>query len=463
MRKIVSLVMAFAFLSSMALTSGPAAAAQEVGDTVAITDIDGNEIGSVTVEDIIDPFEDMEQNPDAGLRFLSIELTIENTGDDPLPVDPGNMALVDESGIIYSDVAVDRTDNLDSIEASELESGDTLTGALEIGFPEDGEIAQMIWLVGTGQLPFLINNLDPVDTGDPVNLFTVDYAEEAVITVEDVVDGFDDVERGGDAPQGQKHVGVTVTFENISEEPITPVPDSIFLTTDDGVFWAPVLDIERSPESLDDVPDLTDEPIEPGDSVTGFIGFTVSDELAIDFVMYLPDSFRLLRIYDAGNGSTGNDNGGLGPIGRRTPTADGGNGNTNAGDECAGAAEWAELTIESLGAWGEVFTGLDFENPSPDTITAIEDGIDTIRTLAEEQVDSNPPPAAEELNDLITTAYEDSAAALKQLLEAVDTNDTELLTEALTTIGDIGDSFQTGDVADVLAEAEATCPDLEDL
>lgn len=492
MHKLVSLVVALTVLTSMAFSAGLAsaapassdrlspAAAQEVGDSVVINDIDGNEVATASIDDIIDPFEDMEQTPERGLRFLSIELTIENTGDDTLTVSTGNIGVVDDKGIIYTDVEVDRTDNLESLTNTDIEPGDSISGTLEVGFPEDGEIAQIVWLVGTGQLPTLLSNLEPVDERDPITLYTADYTEEAILSADQVVDEFDDVARGVDPQRGNKFVGVTVTIENVGEDPFATDPASIFLGTTNGIFWQSS-PIERSADATDETPDLTTDPIEPGDTVTGFVGFEIPADLEIAYVMYLPDSIRLIHIYDIGSGGSSDsgdetpsaddddkdDNGGLGPIGRKSPTpADDDTGQRtprSSGDECVGAADWQDLTIETLGIWGGVFQGLDLQNPGSDTITQIEDGIAAIRDAADQQENSDPPPAAEELNDLIAQAYADSADALEQILDGIDANDTDAITSAAADIQAIGQSFTSGDVADVLDELKSACPEIDAL
>jgi hypothetical protein len=319
-------------------------------------------------------------------------------------------------------------------------------------------------------LPILVNNLDPVALGDQVTLYNTDYAEEAAVSTEDVIDNFDDLAKGTEPEQGLKFVGVTVTFENTGEEAFTPAPASVFLGTTDGIFWAPESSIDRSADAIDETPDLTDDPIDPGDSVTGFIGFQIPEDLEIAYVMYLPDTSRLIRIYDADTGEngtptaddTGKNNGGLGPIGKMTPTPSD-NGSTNGGDECAGAADWQDVTLETLGAWGGVFRDLDFSTPDAGAASDARDGADTIRDLVDQQRDSNPPPAAENLNDMLVQAYEDSAQALDDIADAIDASDSAAYQDAIQTISDIGNSFTEGDVADSLTELKSTCPEIDQL
>jgi hypothetical protein len=475
--------MTLAFLASMTVSAGIATAApagpsrvalathQEVGDTVSVTDSEGNDIAQVTVENIVDPFDDMEQSPKRGLRFISVELTIENTGKDTLTVTPGNIGVVDDKGVIYVGVDVDRTDTVDPLAATDLKAGKSVSGGLAVGFPKDGEIAQIIWLVGQGMLPVLVNNLDPVSLGDAVTLYSADYAEEASVTTEDVVDNFDDVARGVKPERGLKFVGVTVTFENTGEEAFTPIPGSVFLGTTDGIFWAPEASLKRSAAATDETPDLTDDAIDPGDSVTGFVGFQIPDDREIAYVMYLPDTTRLIRIFDAESSDSGTatdtgdekSDGGLGPLGgkKKTPTPDGTDNGNASGDACAGATDWQDVTLETLGTWSSVFKGIDVS--SPDAAQQARDGADTVRDLVDQQRDSNPPPAAADLNDMITQAYEDSADALDDLADAIDAGDTAAYPEIGQRISDIGASFSEGDVADALSQVKDTCPEIDQL
>ena len=485
MRKLVSLALTLAFVASFSFSAGiataaPAAghlaarsAAQEIGDTITVTDTDGNDVAKATVDDIIDPFEDMQQSPKKGLRFISVEVTIENTGKDTLTVTPGNIGVVDDKGIIYVGVDVDRTDKVDPLVDTDLAPGDSISGGLAVGIPDDGDIAQVVWLVGQGMLPILVNNLDPVALGDQVTLYNTDYAEEAAVSTEDVVDNFDDLAKGTEPQKGLKFVGVTVTFENTGEEAFTPVPASVFLGTTDGIFWAPESSVDRSADAIDQIPDLTDDPIDPGDSVTGFVGFQIPQDLEIAWVMYLPDTSRLIRIYDADTGEsgtptaddTGKNDGGLGPIGKQTPTPSSGSKKTPeaTGNECAGAADWQDVTLETLGAWGGVFRNLDLSTPDAGAASDARDGADTIRDLVTQQRDSNPPPAAENLNDMLVQAFEDSAQALDDIADAIDASDSAAYQDAIQTISDIGNSFTEGDVADTLTELKSTCPEIDQL
>src|SRR5215207_2214138 len=143
-----SFVASLAIILSVALSAGAATAApassprmltgsaQEIGDEVTVNNLDGEEVGVAAVTVIDDPYEDAEQEPERDLRFLSVEVEVENTGEDQLIVDPANIGVVDEAGIIYVDnPEITRSDRTDPLTYTELEPGETISGSLEVGFP----------------------------------------------------------------------------------------------------------------------------------------------------------------------------------------------------------------------------------------------------------------------------------------------------------------------------------------
>ena len=103
MRKPASLLLSLVVLVTMAFSAGLTSAApsptprtatpstQEVGDPVVVTDIDGNEIGSATIDDIVDPFEDMDRlkGYPAALAKLMRAATAKEWKDRPTPIEFG--------------------------------------------------------------------------------------------------------------------------------------------------------------------------------------------------------------------------------------------------------------------------------------------------------------------------------------------------------------------------------------
>jgi hypothetical protein len=498
MRRYLSLITILTMVLSLALHIGLASAAQqntfvkasskhkhqEVGDTISIPDIDGNEIGTVVISDFQENFSDFSERKQSDLQYVSIGLTIENTSKDPIPVEPGNMALVDDQGLIYSDIDVTRDDNADEIESGEVAPRDTLEGYLEIGFPKEREINQLIWVVGQGQLPTLLNNQDPVQAGDAVTLYDQDYNEEATITADKVTIGFDDFAPDLTIQDGYQVIGARVTIENTGTEDFTPDPTSFFIATTDGVFWVPDNSIVRSDKAISKVPDLTNDPIAAGDSVTGFLTYSVLDTETVDYIFYLPDGFRLVRLYDnpdassddstpaAGDDDNGKDGGDLGPLGgKKTPTAADDSDvtpsarktPTPSGDDCAGASDYQDATLANLQAWSDALSSVDFQNIQKADPADISGIADDVRAIARDQKNLDVPPAAEDFNKLLAGSFTDTASALDDLADAVDAGDATGIGTAAKQISDIGASFGEGDVADALTDLKDACPDIDQL
>ncbi|HRA49348.1 MAG TPA: DUF4352 domain-containing protein, partial [Thermomicrobiales bacterium] len=279
MRKLLSLVMMLTLLVSLGFQAGLASAApgsatsphlarsQDIGDPVTISDIDGNKIGTVTVTDFEDNFADFSEKKVEDLQYVSIGLSIENTSDDPIAIEPGNIAVVDDRGLIYTDIVVTRDDNADELESGEIAAGETMDGYIEIGFPIKRNLAQVAWVVGQGQLVTIMNLADPIAEGDAVRLYNKDYTRLGAITTEQVVIGFDDFAKGLKIQKGYTVVAATFTIDNTGDEDLIPDPASFYLATTDGVFWQPDTSIERSDDAIDETPNLTDDAIAADETV----------------------------------------------------------------------------------------------------------------------------------------------------------------------------------------------------
>ena len=470
--------------SAAGLKSGPAISPkwQEVGDPISIPDIDGNEIGTVTLTDMEDDFTDFSEKAQPDLQYISFGLAIENTGDDPIPVEPGNIAVIDDAGLIYSDIDVTRDDDADEIVSTEVEPGDTLEGYVEIGFPADRDLAQFVWVVGQGQLVTILNEADPVEVGDTVTLYNQDYDEEAEITTEDVVFDFDDFDSDLEIQDGYQILGYAVTIENVGEEDLTIDPATFFISATDGVFWTPDSSIVRSDDAIDEIPDLAEigaDPIAPGDSITGYLNFSIFDTQTADNIFYLPDGFRLVRTWDNPDREDGGDstpsaddskedNPDLGPVDsptkeatdddEKTPEAD-----TDSSADCAGALDYQDATLANIDAWSQALTDADFANimsADPDDIRAIADDL---QAVADDQADVDVPPAAEKFNDLLAGSFQDTADAMNDIADGLENTDQAAIGEAASVISEVGSSFSDGPVADALTDLKDACPEIDQL
>src|SRR5215211_7949263 len=132
-----------------------------LGDTVSIVDSEG-ETGSVTVTEVVDPFEEVEpgQTPTEGGRFVMVTLVYENTSDGRFFVEPYGLLLRDENGNLWSATSVSRLEESElvpDITSAQLAPGDRLSGAVVFVAPQGVGLAGIYTSPGSSQLLQLAN------------------------------------------------------------------------------------------------------------------------------------------------------------------------------------------------------------------------------------------------------------------------------------------------------------------
>ncbi|CAA9585482.1 MAG: hypothetical protein AVDCRST_MAG19-4526 [uncultured Thermomicrobiales bacterium] len=141
---------------------------------VVYVDEDGNELARVTVDEIVDPVADAPDGvaPADGERLVLVPLTVENTGEEDLPLDPVTFLLRDEGGFLYGldddlqdalaeDAATPAAGGDDAtespFEAGDLAPGEEREGVIGFAVREEAELAQVIFVPETGRLLILAN------------------------------------------------------------------------------------------------------------------------------------------------------------------------------------------------------------------------------------------------------------------------------------------------------------------
>jgi hypothetical protein len=172
----LALAVAFAVaVAGVAWSASRPAAAQDAtppagdgAEPVAYVDADEQEQALFEVTEVADPADDLPgaDELEAGERAVLVALSVENTGDDPLPLDPATILLRDDDGFLYG-VDADLQDALDAaaatpgadpapeeaaFEAGDLEPGEERAGALAFAVDEDADLSDVLFVPETGRL-----------------------------------------------------------------------------------------------------------------------------------------------------------------------------------------------------------------------------------------------------------------------------------------------------------------------
>lgn len=403
-----------------------------IGDTVVLFDSSGDEAVHVAVTTVNDPDEDVDDGQ-RGFHWVGVEVVFENVGEKAYQPNAYGIQLIDGEGFSYTLGFASRSsedyDARPDLSGNEIAPGDTDSGWL---FFEVINGAEAAWVVlndayGTQQFAVLANLTGAViEDGDAVPFFNSNAEEIGTITVDEIILGFEDVDSSVEPERGFTTVGVNVTIENTGEDAFEPNNYAFYVVDDLGFQYYPAYYF-RDDAGLEAYPDLSVEPVEPGDSVSGIILFDVTSESTVNYVLYTPDYTQLYIIAQPGEGSvvTGDT---VEPV--VVPTSDDStdddtDDNANAGEEtgeCVGVTDWANATGENVSVLNELeaLNGDSIEDIDPEDV---RDAAEAFEDAAAAQEDVDVPAAAEPLNDAILdflNAYADVYTDVADRLEAGD-------------------------------------------
>lgn len=141
---------------TMLAASGESAA---IGDTVDVIGEEGGVVGTMTVEEFIDPLEDVDPSYQAqrGYHHAGAVVTVENSSRRPLSLDPYSLQIIDTDGYLLNSSGVYRGEEADvpNLEYADLAPGDSVTGMATFELFNDAAPAWMIYNSGSSHITFL--------------------------------------------------------------------------------------------------------------------------------------------------------------------------------------------------------------------------------------------------------------------------------------------------------------------
>ncbi|HEY8447263.1 MAG TPA: DUF4352 domain-containing protein [Thermomicrobiales bacterium] len=142
-----------------ASTSGsatPASGDPAIGDRVPFLGQDGVERAALTVESVTDPVEDgsLSVTPAPGTRLIAIELTVTNTGTEPLTINPFDFLLQDDRGFLGTQAALPFAPDAATSGpgSASVAPGESLTGQVVFQIATDARPAHLFYAPEPGRL-----------------------------------------------------------------------------------------------------------------------------------------------------------------------------------------------------------------------------------------------------------------------------------------------------------------------
>jgi hypothetical protein len=312
-RRAKSLTIALAMALMMAVASAPGVAANAgpsaVGVPVTYVDEAGVEQGTVTVDQVLDPFTGYpeDQPPDAGTKFVLVVLSYEGTGDEGIEAYTGGVFLHDTTGATWGYGFPKVPDDFAQPELSNttVGAGSRISGYIGYVVPEDRVIDGVLVSAVVGGSVLLI----PADLGLPTpkvgdTVAMTDQGGAAVdATVDSFVDPYQKFAKKGPPAKGARYVLASVALENAGDAPFAVERTGFLLRDANGYLWGPT-DIEYAKKPK--VKDIKSVSLAKGNRVTGLLGYQVPKDVALDGIYYQGRSglFRLLDL-SAGTPATG--------------------------------------------------------------------------------------------------------------------------------------------------------------
>lgn len=303
------LALVFSCLLTLGLATGVfAQAAHEIGDERTINNAEGETLGLVTIQEVVDPFDDYVDGsaPEDGMCYVLLQVAFEATGESVFDAQPNAIIVRDDEGVLWRPTNVRRDDpSLPDLQGQPLSPGNRVSGAVVYQVPEDAELTHVLYRPDSSRILTLADLVDatadlPI-TGDEVTHTRLGEEDAAVtLSVLDIEDPFEDQADGYDPEEGMRYVTLTISLEATGNAVFDANPRDIVLRDTDGFLWMPS-NINRG-ENLTQ-PNLEDQPLAPGNRISGVLGYQVPEDTEIDRVLFMASNDQVFVLADVTQGA----------------------------------------------------------------------------------------------------------------------------------------------------------------
>ena len=273
--------------------------APTLGTPIPYVDADGVARGSITVTEIIDPFEQYNPDypPEAGSRVVAVTVAFDADAGDRFEVTPWAVVLQDSDGFIWTQGSVLFAADMliPELTSQTLAPGSRITGIVGFVLPDGAEPARVFYQPESSRLIALaeLSDVTPPSLGDPVDLIDTNGGM-GIVRVTEAIDPFAGFDPGYPPEPGTRFVALTLVYENSGGGRFDIEPYGLLLRDANGNLWYPA-SLFRPAESIV-IPDLTGDQLAPGDRRSGLIGFAVPEGVGLEGLYLSPVSSQLLTL-----------------------------------------------------------------------------------------------------------------------------------------------------------------------
>jgi len=443
-----------------------------LGDTIVVSDANGDPALQIAVSDFVSPDEDVDAN-DRGFYVVSLQLVVNNPTDSDIEFNSYSVMLIDGEGFTANQTFVTRDDSdytaRPDFSESTVPAGESISGWIFFQVINGAEPAWVVYSDSfTSQQFVVLANLNgtELEDGDAISFYNSDAEEAGTITVDEVIADFQEVDTSVDVERGTTVFAVNVTVENTGTSELPSMP-TFYLVDDYGFQYYPTFAFRDAAAS--EYPDLPSDPPAPGESVSGVVLFNIADGAQVSYILAQPDYTQLYIVAQPGEGSVvSGDTLTPVPVSTEadqgtddssdtdaTETADDGSTAEETGD-CVGVADWIDQVNEAVNSFSdnEALSG-SLSDTNPDDL---RDAADQLRDAADGVDELDTPDVAQDTEAAFVGFINGYADIIDEAADRIDNGDDPSEVE-----NDIAssDEFSTlftdvSTAAGVLADA---CPD----
>ncbi|HEV2529153.1 MAG TPA: DUF4352 domain-containing protein [Thermomicrobiales bacterium] len=274
-----------------------------VGDAVPVYNTDTlEEVGTITVDEIIDPFEDYSEfsAPERGTRVVAVTYTVENTVENDSFDNPSyDLSLGTTQGLLYSSTYVGLPDDTDVVEFGDEDilGGESLSGTLFYVLGEDEEIGGLYYTAfGSYTLLADVSGSASPAVGETVTAYNAEGEEMAAVTVTDYVDPFEEYGEFSAPARGERVIAVTVEVENLLANDGFDFDSYDFsIQTTEGLLVSTSFVTPAEDSGIEEFEDVR---LGGGESAEGTIFFVLPEDIEVAGIIYQPDTGIVVNIGD---------------------------------------------------------------------------------------------------------------------------------------------------------------------